>query len=132
MQWLIDIITDLFNNRHRYFDRGDPAAWDFMVGDFVQDNLWHDLDLSVVIPSDVVSAHLRVVVETTSVNIAFNLRTKGNTDVFNVTRTTCTVAYVRNSVDVLVTPDSNGVVEYKCFNDTFTRLNICVAGWWLR
>lgn len=131
MQWLIDIITALFTNRHRYFNRGDPNAWDFALGDFIQDNTWRDLDLSGIIPANVVTVHLRLIVQTSVIDRTFNLRTKGNADVFNVTRTTTLVANLRNSVDVLVTPDASGFIQYKCLTPSFTRLNICVAGWWL-
>jgi len=131
MQWLINIITELFTNRHRYFDRGDPVAFDFQIGDFIEDNTWRDLDLSGIIPANVVLVLLRVVVRSTTISTVVNFRKNGNVSVFNVVRFPIFLALIRNSLDVHVTPDANGVIEYKFNNDKSDLCNITVAGWWL-
>lgn len=132
MQWLIDVIAAWISEHVGYFDRGDPASFDFQVGDFIQDNSWRDLDLSAIVPVGTKGVHLHVVINSLAPAIVLNFRTNGNTDVFNVTRTACFISNVRNSVDVIVSPDSSRIIEYKIFGGTFSTLNVCVAGWWLR
>lgn len=131
MQWLIDIITALFTNRHRYFGRGDAGAFDFQVGDFTQDNVWRNLDLSSIVPANTVLVLLRIVCRSTKADDVFNLRTNGYGNVFNVVRVQSRIANIRNSLDIHVTPDSNGIIEYKCLQGFFDLLNVTVAGWWM-
>lgn len=45
-----------------YVDRGDSTNWDFVQTDFIQDGVWHDLDLSSIIPEGTRVVHLLVLV----------------------------------------------------------------------
>ena len=132
VQPIIDAIIEIIRSQFGAFDRGDAAAFDFGVGDFVQDNAWRDLDLSPIVPENARAVCLRLVIRATVIDTPINFRTKGNVNPFNVTRTTCSVANVKNSVDVIVYPDADRVIEYKILLNVFPLINVCVAGWWLR
>lgn len=131
MQWLINLIKEVIHDQLGCFNRGDAPAWDFEVGDFVQDNTWRNMDLSGIIPETTRAVCFHLVVRATLIDIAINFRTKGNVSVFNVTRTACSIANLKNSVDVIVFPNADRMIEYKIFADRYNIINVCVAGWWL-
>lgn len=112
-----------------YYNRGDPAAADFAHTDLTIDNAWHDLDLSGIIPKNTKVVLLRIVLTCDAAwrNVLF--RTKGNSNEINC-------SYLRNfsagseiPFDVIVSPDSSGIIEYKVTPDTWSKLTITVAGW---
>lgn len=120
------------NRGDKFYDRGDPAAADFAHTDLTIDNDWHSLDLSSIIPAGVSLVLLRVVLNCSDGwrNVLF--RTHGNSNTINT-------SYIRNfsagseiPFDVYVTPDSDGVIDYKVTPDTWSKLTIAVAGWFRR
>lgn len=132
MQWLIDIVKELIHGQLGYFDRSDPNAHDFVAVDFTQDGAWHVLDLSGIIPADTQLVLIRLILICPFITRYFFLRKNGNVWAFNVVRGGVQIANHRNSIDVHVTPDADGKIEYRISGGTFTAINFLVAGWWLR
>jgi hypothetical protein len=112
-------------------DRGDPAAWDKQVGDFVTDGTWNDLDLSSVVPADGAErlVLLHVELEDDAAGSAFSVREKGNANALNVTSVATQVANVLTTADLWVLADASRVVQYMGSNVAFTKIDVCVRGW---
>jgi len=115
----------------KYVNRGDPTAYDFSVANFTTDNTWRDLDLSTIIGIGEKLVILRGVISCSDAlsNIAF--KKKGLINEHNRSR-----RYVPNineplDYDILVPCNSEGMVQYKGQNDTWTILNYIVLGWFV-
>jgi len=140
MQWFIDTLYDLCKNyidaylaTHpalgNFVDRGDNAAWDFTVLDFIYDNAWHDLDLSSIVPAGATWVLLKTNLESLSAEKKFDMRMKGNTNVYNTVAIWTPFANVRIGGAFLVPCNANRIVEYRADFPIWTILNINVNGW---
>jgi hypothetical protein len=139
------IITNIENNQlinvkkkvqvsdlgHRYVDRGDPAAFDFAVGDLTTDGNWHDLDLSSIVPAGAVAVHLRVYAEDDVLKMSVLFRKNGNSNTINAGRVQTYNANARTTDDVIVALDSNRIIEYLASNVVWIDIKIVVAGWYI-
>jgi len=142
MQWFIDIIYGLCKNyidaylaTHPslgfFVDRGDPLAWDFTVGDFTDDNAWHDLDLSSIVPAGANSVLLKINLETLEIEKKFELRKKDNTDIYNTLAIWTQFSNVRIGGVFLVPCNANRVIQYLANPATWSVMNVQVNGWFL-
>ena len=113
----------------KFVDRGDPDNYDFQTGDFSKDGNPHDLDISAIIPKGTVSALLRIILETTVAGQSILFRTKGNTVWANCCKCFTAIANTSIAYDIMVTPNSDGVIEYQTSVAVFNTLNITVGGW---
>lgn len=131
MQWLINIINELFNDRHRYFDRGDPATFDFDKADLVTDNTWRDLDLSSIVPANAVGVVLHVKFKIGAVGTPIRFRRKGNVNLFNTSICGPSAGGVNHWDDLVCPIDSNRFLQYQIANLVWTTIEITVSAWWL-
>ncbi len=115
----------------QYVDRGDPATIDFDETALTTDGTWRDLDLSSIVPPDAKLVSLWIRVRDDAAGSSFSLRQNGNTNANNRDQIITQVANVWNSANMLVTPDTSGVVEYLADNLTWTDIWITVRGWWI-
>lgn len=117
----------------RWYDRGDPSAADFDVGDLTADGNWHDMDLSSIAPAGCYLVLLRTSVASTSLSAPrpFDIRKKGNSNALNMAAglTQVTDATISDNNDHWVTPDSNRVVEYRLNSGTYSIASVTVGGW---
>lgn len=113
-----------------FVDRGDPAAYDWVLADFTTDATWRDLDLSSIVPSGAIAVLLRGQFGSNSVGTYMMFRKNGNSNEINVSKQWAQVSAEIWGADIICALDANRVVEYKgAF--TFITLNITVAGWWI-
>lgn len=131
MQWLINILSELFSDRHRYFDRGDPAAYDFETGDFIKDSMWYDLDLSGIVPSTAVCVLMSVKIRRNAIGKFFDLRLNGNANNIAVTEIVTQVANLTIRQDALCSIGSDGLIEYRAQAGVWLEIFIVVKGWWV-
>jgi len=116
---------------HRFVDRGDPDAYDFIVGNLFTDGGWHDLDLSSIIPKTSKLVILRVVAVIATADKYFEFKKKGVTNNKNTSCGYISVASIPCTLDVSVAPNNNGVIEYIFAGGTWLAVNITVAGWFI-
>lgn len=116
-----------------YVDRGDPAAYDWQVGDFTIDTAWHDLDLSSIVPPSAagcpvaISCHL----DHAGVEKFMLLREKGRVNDYNVITMLTQAAGVRIRYVPVVVCDSECKIEYKILNVAgWNNIDVLVRGWW--
>jgi len=142
MQWFIDTIYALAKNyidaylaTHPslgfFVDRGDPLAWDFTVGDFTDDNAWHDLDLSSIVPAGATSVLVKVNLESLQIEKKFELRRKDNASGYNTLAIWTQFSNVRIGGVFLVPCNANRVIQYLANPATWSLINVNVNGWFL-
>ncbi len=113
-------------------DRGDPASGDFAVGDLTTDGAWHDLDLSAICPANTKAVAIRLEIQDDAAPpVAVNFRKNGNTNAANISVFRTQVAGITLSGDIIVSVDSDRVIEYLASDTTWFLLSITVKGWWL-
>jgi len=108
---------------------GDPASYDWEVGDLTTDGSWHDLDCSSIVSSDAIAILFNVYIEDDAANSYIQLRKNGNSNDNAVNTLRTQVA--NQGIDGLfcISCDSNQVVEYRSTNTTFTSIQITILGW---
>lgn len=115
----------------KYVDRGDPAAFDFTLVDIIQDDSWHDLDLSGVVAPAGAShlVHLIVGVKGTKADNYLYFREKGNVNEVNIICVRTQAANVASDEDCIVMMDATRKIQYKAAVDDWTAILIAVRGW---
>lgn len=130
MQWLIDLVIEKIGVPPCFYDRGDPAAWDFTWINLNTDGAWHDLDLSAIVPNAAKAVLLRIRVQCGVVAKLLQFRKSGNVNSLNTNGFRVQVANVVFEGD-LVCACTNGHIEYRTNIIAPTKLaDILVKGWW--
>ncbi len=131
MEWLIDLIIEAIGVPPCFIDRGDPATYDWTVGDFTADGAWHDLDCSAIVPAGATAVVLTVNGLAVTVARSLKLRRKGNVNEINIAHLNVQAAVISNAEEYIVPLDSNRFLEYKITIGGFLALNASVVGWFL-
>ncbi len=114
-----------------FVDRGNIAAFDFVLVDFTTDNAWHDLDLSAIIPAGTKLIRVRLSIRGSNSQASVMLRMNGDISGFNQDRVITQVANVLNEHSVFVIPDENGIIEYLATNIVWNQINFVVCSWFI-
>jgi len=113
-----------------YVDRGDPAAYDFGIGDLTVDGAWHDLALTGLITDSARAVLLDTDFQANLANKHINFREKGNSNDFNHSKISTIVAAQDQHDIVIVSPDDAKTVQYNIDTATWDHINMTVRGWW--
>ena len=132
MQWLLNILRELIDTTDIYIDRGDIPSADFTIADFVRDGIWHDWDVSAIVPENVTAVNLRVTMSGTAANRNFSVRTAGNVNGANVFLATIQNAGIFSPQMGTVYPSAARHLEYKFSSVTINSIFITINGWWLK
>jgi len=117
--------------RPSFVDRGDPTAFDFTLADFTTDFVWHDLDLSALVPPGAMAAVLKLSIITTNTQKIVYFRKNGNVQPYNVSFLAIQVANTWIGGDLIVALDTERKVQYKIHAATWTAINAIIAGWFV-
>lgn len=115
---------------HGFVDRGDPAAQDFTLVFFTQDNAWHDIDLSAIAPAGAKAVSLSIIVTSQGVGRSIKLRTKSNINDKNISSVFGGAVGVPAGGDYTCPLDESRFLQYKMLTDSFTFISFTVKGWW--
>lgn len=113
-----------------FTDRGDPAAYDFTVGDFTTDATWRTLDLSSIVPAGAKAVSMHIKLKDELLSSAMNFRKNGNAEEYNTSTLRIQSTNVTNDLDLVVACDVNRIIEYYGSDLTFTTINLTIKGWW--
>jgi len=128
--WGPILSTDLIAyTRPAFFDRGDPAAWDFQIGDFITDATYRDLDLSGIVPIDAKAVVLSCRIRNNASGQQFIFRPNGLVNSFTAERLYTQAAAVYIGYVFIIALDVGRVIEYYGVNTTWTVIDVCVVGW---
>lgn len=122
--------TKGWNTVSTFVDRGDPASIDFTLTSFTTDGTWRDFNLSSIAPAGAKAVLLRVDIRDDLTESVFQLRENGNSSIINVATLVVLVANIKHYADIIVSLDTNRIIEYFATNTTWTSINVTVAGWW--
>lgn len=115
----------------KYIDRGDPDAYDKVKTDFTDDNTWRDLDLSAIVGSRKVLTVIHCYLQSPTIPAELSLRTKGNSNEFNVGRKDVLIINVPFRCEFCIETDANGFIQYKATDEVWTVLSLLVRGWFV-
>ena len=113
-----------------FVDRGDPAAVDFALTDLTTDAAWQNLSLVGIAPSTARAVLLEVDIEGSHTDEEITFRKDGNTNEINHTGAVTKANNKDQHKTCIVGIESNGIIEYKATDTTWTTINITVRGWW--
>lgn len=114
-----------------YVDRGDPAAYDFGIGDLTVGEGWQKLDLSGIVPAGAKAVELRVAMKDNVAGSYMYLRKYGNVNSRNAAFLSTQVANLDINFSVMVTCNISRWIAYLIPDITFITLNIVVRGWFV-
>ncbi len=114
-----------------YVDRGDPANYDFEIGDFTQDNAWHTLSLAALIPLSAKAVLLDADFNNNTANRHIALRKNGQTYEKNHSEVHTRIAAQDDHALMVVSPDGNRLIEYKVATAGWQTIAMTVRGWWI-
>lgn len=117
--------------KHGFVDRGDPAAVDWDQAVLTQDNAWHDLDCSSIVPVGAKGIVFALRVRNNLVNKLFSLRKNGNVNSVNISTLATEISNVWNGDDPVCPCDNNRFVEYRTTAGGIWLITLSVKGWLL-
>lgn len=117
--------------RGLYVDRGDPGASDFTTATLTTDGLFHDLDLSAIVPKGATAVSIFAYVRDGAVNSSVRFRKKGNVGTYAINFISTQAINVAIGGLCVVALDENAIIEYAAANLVFINLSLTVLGWWL-
>lgn len=117
------------DDKGRYVDRGDNAAYDFETGDFTTDSNWYDLDLSSILPVGAKGVVFRVLVQDDATGSYVVFRKNGFANTWNSGYIRTQVANMNVDGTITIGVDSNRKIEYKAINRVFAVIKLNVVGW---
>jgi len=126
--WLQRLPKQLFQ---RFYDRGDPAAADWVETDLTTDGSWHDLDLSSIVPEDTICVCLAVEIKYTATEFKLEFRKKGYTNNLTNSISRTQAVNVWNSNDCIVACDEDRFIQYRGSNVATPVIYVTVKGWWI-
>lgn len=135
MQWLIDIIKEwgLAQNflTTSYVERPDYEGWDFRLIDLTADNVWHELDLSAIVPEGAVAVNLHVKGTSDDISACIHLRKHG----YGWEKATCRfrlqIANHLIAFHPTVGISTDRKIDYKSTIVVWSVLSyLTVKGWW--
>lgn len=130
MQWLIDIVSEGIRKYGMFVDRGDPTAYDFVVGDLTKDNTWRELDLSAIVPEHANAVLLFCSMGCDQIGSRLRFRRDGNTAVYNVSEIRLQIVGIINAQDLVCPISANRKLQYRASVAVWGTLDILVKGWW--
>lgn len=131
MQWLIDLIISRIGIPPVFIDRGDPAEIDFGIDDFTRDGVWHELDLSTIVPAGATAVLISVWLKNTETDKFFMLRKHGNTETWSSSVIATQVSNVYFGCDFVCVIDADRKADYLVSINGWTEIYFTVKGWWL-
>jgi hypothetical protein len=127
--------TKLYVDARGFIDRGDPTAYDYnetgSKAVLNTDGTWRDLDLSAIVPAGAKAVLMHIDICDDATGSQFFLRKNGNSSDYNVVQCNTMVASQLFPYDVIVSCDTNRVIEYNGLNVAFIYIRIVVKGWFI-
>ena len=131
MQWLIDVILKLIPPSSALVIRPQYTTEDFTLPDFNNNNAWHDLDLSGIVPDKAYAVIVNLRLLAVSAAESTRWRRKGSTTEFGAVKAgTAPLADFRWH-QLIIACDSNRVIQYRNIAGGWTTMDFNVYGWFL-
>jgi hypothetical protein len=122
-------LSAAINNYGNFVDRGDPASYDFTTGSFTTNGVWHDLDLSSIVPAGAKAVLLHVYFYDTAAGSTLAVRKNGNSNNISASYFITQVPNISVEFEAICPLDDGRIIEYYGTNKTFSSINFGVKGW---
>lgn len=113
-----------------FVNRGDPTVHDFTQATLIQDNAWHELDLSAIVPENAKGVCIYIEAIHASATKTIMLRKSGNVNETVLSRLRTLVAGLAHYKDATVACDENRKIDYWIQTPNWTLINFTVKSWW--
>jgi len=113
----------------RWYDRGDIVAIDYAKESLTVDGEWHDLDISGVVGVGKRFVLLQGYLNENAGGNGMRMRTKGNTNEFNVAECMTQIADKTCDYNYWIHTNSGGIIQYNIDVATWTTINLVIRGW---
>ena len=112
-------------------DRGDFDFYDWELPDLTLDWLWHDLDMSAIVPpgAGLVLCHLNI--NSTDAGNLLRFRKKGQVFQSNMSERITQVGNRSASYGIWIMPNDDAVAEYLGAVVPWQVIDIIVRGWFI-
>ncbi len=118
-----------FADRYGFVDRGNRAAYDWTVGDFITDLVFRDLDCSGIVPAGAKAILFKVSVMDDVVSSLFQIKNKDHANAHNSSAIWTQIANVQIQKEWVCSCDANRFVQYRGTISTFLNIDLLVKGW---
>lgn len=118
------------DGRVNYVDRGDLSFWDFVSLNFTLDGNWNELDLSSILPKGDILVRFKLSITDNAINSLMEFRKNGNSNEINIASSRTQVADITCETDLSVMCDSDGIIEYRATNTSWSSIGLAVLGWY--
>lgn len=120
-------------NPLEYVDRGDVAAYDFILGGLTMDGNYHALDLSAILPDSARIVEIYYNFKRNAVDGTLRFRNIDVTTEFSMAKNTMLVTGRSMYGNFAMRVDDTKIIYYNGTNDgNWVDCNITVTGWWLQ
>jgi len=116
---------------HKYVRRSEPLTTDFNQDVLTQDNVWHNLDLSGIIPKNTQLILLRGVCKDAVFTTGIEIRYPDIVSNLNITELRSITPGNKTIADLWVTPNPAGVVQYRIQESGWDDIDLTVGGWFV-
>jgi len=113
-----------------YVYRGDPAVFDYKEPDWTMDYLWHELDLSAIVPANAKAIDASFIIAARSTGKFFHFRRHGQVNNKNICFGMINVAWGSYGFDLTIPCDADRKIDYLMSPDIDLVANFIVKGWW--
>lgn len=130
MQWLIDIMAELFVAKPSFQWGGPIKFLDLTKADFIQDHAWHDLDLSSNVPVGTTAVLVDITITNTAVDkeVEFKISTDVAGQLLN--RCNTQVAGLQRKNALIIALDADRKCQYQVDTVGWTKITLHGIGWW--
>lgn len=116
---------------NKYIDRGDVIGYDFSLPIFTTDGDWHTLSLSAIVPTGAKIVHINLGLESPTSAARAYFRNSAFNSAYNALKSRIQAPNTRYMAEGLITLDANRCLEYELEPTTWTRIDLCVRGWFV-
>ena len=115
-----------------FVSRGDFDAYDFTVGSFTTDGLWHTLDLSGIVPRNTFAVKIELSLLAFEAESATFWKAKGIINDMNMVLCRTIIANKEISFYFVCFCSALQQIEYNIENTTWTKITLSIQGWFTK
>lgn len=116
---------------HRFVGREDISAYDFTETTLTQDEAYHDLDLSAIVPVGTACVLVQFRIEHDDIAKFMKLKKKGYLTDYNAFVFSTIVAGVEHRGDCIVNCSKDRKLEYWLSTPAWSTIRLIINGWWV-
>lgn len=115
----------------RFVHRSTVAAFDFVIGDFTQDGVWHSKSIATIVPKNAKLMALKMLYTAPAAGRFFGLRVPGITYAYNTYGITSIVAGAQHETNIIMPTTTAQAFEYYLPAAGSTVASLVFQGWFL-